>query len=494
MHDLFDIDISQLPTMFPNETLYSWCGRYHQLSGNNLVTATNLQLFASRYAGLSHDIPNYINNFVDRTRNVFGTAEEIISKHSLLPFYLPFLNQEKATYIIHGIRTGSHIHTKYLLGLPASRVGANHPLKVCKECINEQEHNFGVCYWSLQHQLPSSWICHKHYLPLFSIKTTQTPVHLREWILPNKKYLNSSTFIPTLNSKQISKLDRISRFGEKTLLLLNSTFNPITLSHCYQLALHKRGMLTEQGNLRLSLYLPDLKDYYKDISTLPGFQILQSLDCTTGGFAAVISRKKPKVNHPLKHLLLISYLFKDWDSFITSYNKASNTPPTWKIHKSQDHTKTNNPLYKSLYDKLCNKHLSIRESANQLGISVTTAVVWAKEQGIDVNTRPKTIGSIKLKEITNLVKSCEDKKEICSKSKISLVSLNRIFRYNTELHDLWRYSQFSKQRDAARTSFLNILEQNPGVPVKYIRKIPGNNYMWLYRHDKTWLKNNLPML
>jgi len=43
-----------------------------------------------------------------------------------------------------------------------------------------------------------------------------------------------------------------------------------------------------------------------------------------------------------------------------------------------------------------------------------------------------------------------------------------------------------------RRHFLEVLRENPGVPMKQIKRISGNGFQWLYRNDKKWLANSLP--
>ena len=106
----------------------------------------------------------------------------------------------------------------------------------------------------------------------------------------------------------------------------------------------------------------------------------------------------------------------------------------------------------------------------------------------------KYIKHEKLIQIKRLIQSGNDKCVICEQAAISLGSLNRILRSDHNLLELWRRAQFTKKRSQRREHFLKVLKQNPGIPIKLVREIPGNGYQWLYRHDRIWLRENIPIM
>lgn len=492
MEDLFNQDLSQLPSFLPGETLYNWCGRYHQLTGYAHATTTSNQLFTSRFSGLSHDFPNHIDTFTRRTGNHLGTNDSIVLERTLYPFYLPFIDSARSEKITRGALLGTKTHTKYLLGLPASRLGANHPLKGCETCWETDKEKYGIAYWRLNHQLPSTWICRKHHEPLITIITKKTPVHYRDWILPNSGPCRDFISLPTLSKIQINILETLAELGEQVLKQPSSVFLTTTLSQTYQFALYENGMLTDGGNVRLNSLLIAIENHYKDFKGIPGFEVLESLKTTMGGFIGAITRLKSKPSHPFKHLLLIAFLFHDWNTFITTYQLANSQHPQWFLPISPIITKKENPSKYKLKNLVVKKHLSIREAAKKLGVSVTTAVVWAQLLGIQFTKRPKLLNEKMLSRIRELLRKGTNKIEICKSTGASIVSLNRILRCEHELAKNYRSSLFSIKRKEFRANFSDLIKNNPGKPVKFIRLIPGNGYQWLYRHDRIWLRDNLP--
>src|SRR3546814_18405991 len=96
---------------------------------------------------------------------------------------------------------------KGLLGLPASRIRANHPLKFCFLCLESDRRQSGVAYWHLTHQLPGVWICPAHNCFLLPSTHKATGVGRFLWYLHHNddfyQPLNSSE--PTRNRKSVGQ-------------------------------------------------------------------------------------------------------------------------------------------------------------------------------------------------------------------------------------------------------------------------------------------------
>jgi hypothetical protein len=146
-----------LPALYENQTLYSWCGLTHALSGSTCVQTTSTRLFGAPYAALSHDFPSRLMALDRSTGSALGCPREIALRNTLLGYYLSIASQSRAEQIIGMLRTGAIGHLKMLLGITASRVGGHHPLKGCERCFVEDEASTGWAYWHIEHQPPQSW-------------------------------------------------------------------------------------------------------------------------------------------------------------------------------------------------------------------------------------------------------------------------------------------------------------------------------------------------
>lgn len=177
--------LSFAPSFFGCETLYSWSARYHLLGGNARPAKSSEDLFQNRKAGLRHDFPFRISRLCMTTGGLLGPAQAILTERTMFGFFAPFLEPESQEKIA-GQMLGDHAcDLKRSLGLMPSRVGAKHPLKACRECVNDDIKRYGAPTWKMEHQWPSVWICRTHGTYLKAVDSRCMPRDPRKWILPD---------------------------------------------------------------------------------------------------------------------------------------------------------------------------------------------------------------------------------------------------------------------------------------------------------------------
>jgi len=163
-----------LPLLLAGQTLYSWCGRAHQLNCSTSALQTSYRLFGTPYAALCHDFPANLWTLTQRTRGQLGHPRELALRHTLLGYFLPTIDDMEAEETIRLITEGSIPSLKMRLGITASRVGGYHPLKLCPDCASEEHERLGYSYWHIEHQFPSSFVCLNHARPLVFLQDTVT--------------------------------------------------------------------------------------------------------------------------------------------------------------------------------------------------------------------------------------------------------------------------------------------------------------------------------
>lgn len=173
-----------LPTVAPRETLYSWCATVHRRSVSGSVISTSRRLFGSNYSGLLHDFPARLGELARRTEGRIGSPRELALKHTLLGYFLPFIGAASGEAILLAVETGAVPDLKMRLGIPASGIGGYHPMRWCAECVRRDRQVIGWSIWYVDHQSPSTLVCTEHYRPLMQTWHTISPVHRREWLVP----------------------------------------------------------------------------------------------------------------------------------------------------------------------------------------------------------------------------------------------------------------------------------------------------------------------
>ena len=167
-----------VPDWQDDETLYSWCARYHQVCGNGSARRTSAVLFGGEHAVRERDAPLHLRHFVDVTHGALGSVESILRTRTATGLYWPFLHARRREQIQRHFEhtPGSGWVTR--IGMPASAFAARE-LRYCDECVAGDFALIGIPRWRLAHQLSGAQVCLDHGLPLGTLKRKAST-----WLLP----------------------------------------------------------------------------------------------------------------------------------------------------------------------------------------------------------------------------------------------------------------------------------------------------------------------
>src|SRR5262245_42669567 len=147
--------ICSFPDLNPGELLYSGFARYALRVGYPNLKNIMDELFGSRHIIASIPFASHLDYFIAHQPYADRfTAELLVTEHTLLPFYTPFLTWERNEQLKMDMRgeNGPGIYMR--VGLMASTVPAPLNLRYCPECAREDEMRFGEKYWHRDHQVP----------------------------------------------------------------------------------------------------------------------------------------------------------------------------------------------------------------------------------------------------------------------------------------------------------------------------------------------------
>jgi hypothetical protein len=477
-----------LPLLKADETLYSWCGTVHSCNGNTNVLDTSRQLFGVPYAALLHDFPSHLATFDQRTLSQVGAPEDIALRHTLLGYYLPLISLDRAQQILSAIQIGGISHLKMSLGIPASRVGAAHPLKACEKCRAEDTARFGVAFWHVSHQYPSALVCSRHLCLLKSLWIRGTPVHRRKWLFPSGSSEGTWIEAPVLSGTRLERLIKLAECSTLLAQLPPGSLDHKILAATYRKAMSELGMTSLGGNLRLHFLQDWIHRYYDGLENLAGLDTLKSIDSDHPGILA-LSRHAPRSGHPCKHLLLISALFESWSAFEESYRIAGRETDLVSVSSTEMKQGGDERFHE--FAELITRGSTVTAAAKLIGVTTTTGVRWAKIHGVQFTSRASKLRPRVLDAARKLLVAGEDKSKICRRVGISLVSLNRLISSEPNIAEMWRRIRQKSMRDETRRHFDSLLASHPGWGIREIRRIPLNGYPWLYRNDRAWLTAQL---
>lgn len=157
------------PQPFPDESLYSLAVRYHKLAANQGYRATSQELFGSYSRTCGSILPCCLEALSERLRGAFSVGE-LIERFTLLPLFLPFLDDEKGrdAAVLMGGNRGTGL--KMALGITASRFLQHASFRYCESCVREDILECGSAYWHRIHQASGTCICPRHSEVLQAIR------------------------------------------------------------------------------------------------------------------------------------------------------------------------------------------------------------------------------------------------------------------------------------------------------------------------------------
>ncbi|MBY0596492.1 TnsD family Tn7-like transposition protein [Bacillus bingmayongensis] len=294
------------PIPYPDEILYSTFARYHMRSANSSIKDTLDDLFGKKTVISTIDLPSHLYSLCNRipSSNSSITPEKILEKHTLYPFYSPFLPVSRAQQLKEMMigDNGQSIHM--MTGVISGAICTKHSLYYCPSCFTEDLKQYGEPYFHRIHQVPGVFVCPKH----------------NAWLHPfkEKDSFNKHEFIAlplTLNNSL--KYEEIN-ISQKTRNLLFQIAKDIEflLEHgigenLYEAKIMYLSQLTKQGFVTVGKRIKQ-KFLHEQFQLFYGHELLSLLECSIEGrynWLTFIVRKAKKTIHPLRHVLMMRFLF-----------------------------------------------------------------------------------------------------------------------------------------------------------------------------------------
>jgi transposase len=140
------------------------------------------------------------------------------------------------------------------------------------------------------------------------------------------------------------------------------------------------------------------------------------------------------------------------------------------------------------------KHMSLRQAAMVIGMSVTTIRTHAEQLGIAIHRRPKHITREVEEKIARELRGFTSPRDIASRLGISMVSVYRYSRAHPELMKKRRDESTQIHQATCRSRLTSVINKYPDWNCSAIRRLLSKEYAWLYRHDRDFLWSQLAKL
>lgn len=441
---------------FEDETFYSICCRQHVFLSSLRNESTLEWIFGANPHTIKHDLPGNLDSLRSEVRDTWGSSESIIFQHTILPLFLPFQSGAIVRDSVLSMRGPSIGSLKYRLGLLTSRFSAEHPLKACPSCMDEDRAVNGVAFWHLQHQYPGMVLC-----PIHASRLRQAVVNRRflgrfRWALPAEEILELSEADP---SEPVQ--DVLMEFGAAVQALATfgklRSFDAVDVRSVYTEALESFG----HSALDRFAAAASFAMYCSKIQRFPPLGALPATQQSAESLLTQIRYKPRGCWHPLKHVALISWLFGRFESFLEAYDRL---------------------------DEPRSDRSSQAEPAIEEPTSSSQAVPHPMVR------RPKKLKPKMRSEILESLRRGEPKETICALFRISICTLNRLLRAEPLIQRMRSKDlQFNTLLER-RATWIKLLEKNPNLSTKFLRALNEKTYAWLYRNDREWLVTSIKRL
>ncbi|MEZ9140520.1 MULTISPECIES: TnsD family Tn7-like transposition protein [unclassified Shewanella] len=460
---------SFVPNPASGETVYSWISRYHLMSGYDSFRNSTLALLGVHEERATNEFPCFIPGLSQMTR---VAVNDIINQMTPYHYFAPFLDAATRVSLFKCLETGCTSSLQSSLGMVANRITPGPFLYCCCDCIAEDTDKCGFPYWHVEHQLTGVYVCSKHHKLLHPVyrETRKVP------ILPESKSEPESRL-------QDDKLANLI----STELTSHVSLNTDNILLAYKAKLDVMGFVTRCGRLRMKLLRQALKDYLNKLT--PGLLICEFLkkQLVNNRYPECLFYAPNASHHPIKHLIMIDYLFGSWRKF----SELVNSNIAERLTPQPTHVPKPLMLSAEAIAKI-SSGVSLRKVSVDEGLSVTTLKILAHREGLDINLRPSKIFKNMERCIWIKLMIGNTTSSIANEFSISVGAVEVILRKFPELITLRKRIRFYKLQKRHREALQSLLRDKATPTRGLIQKAIRASYTWLFKHDKEWLYKNLP--
>lgn len=483
---------------YEDELIYSAISRYHFYTGNLDYKDTIEECFGKRTIVPTLELGSPIEELA---KNIGGkyTSDYLINKHTIMPYYKPFLSTRRYEEIINDIKyeNCSVIYNK--IGITAGSVCRKSGIYYCPICSRKDIALYGEAYIHREHQLQGIFLCPHHGEILKKYKIIRYDVSRLEFIRLEKELLDFESETKSLKYQEV-----LLKLSKDAYYLLQNDFINVdkkVVLEKYRNLLNEKGLTTSSNRIKqIELYEEFIHFYGEDLLKLMNSSINKDNEYN---WLRVITRDLKRVVHPIRHLLLINFLSGNIDEFFSNikdkYNPFGKGP--WPcLNIAAKHYRNN--VIRDL------KITDDSKSRVPVGTFTCKCGFIYSRRGPDKESKDR----YKIGRIKNFGKVWKDKlKAYFIEGKHGLRELARLmncdsktilkFDFLLQTNRFENNSKYIKLKKAAanadylnkyRNTILDVMKSNTGATRNEIRSMCQKEYTYIYRRDKNWLLNNLP--
>lgn len=472
--------------LVPEETIFGMVSRYHTVTGHQTSGDTLIELLNQRSVSLSISFPSRLHLLVKALRLPLNSIQELVEGHTILPYFRPFMDLAHYNDIAHAVAAGTARNTKIALGLLASRVGAEDALRFCPACEKADCDTIGIATWYRAHQLPGVLVCPYHGVPLVANGCLAQRLKRQQLFLPaTARKWSGQWSVPRFGEQAHEKLLRVSRLSTQLLILREVCADPLFWRDRYLAHLVDKGLATATLRVRQQALRSELVNFWAAIKQVPPFDGVFARCNGDDWWLTSLYRRSRAAHHPLLHVLLIGFLAGSIESFLWA-DMPSRAIAALPQHRHPAETENR-------IAALAAEGRSMRQVARELGLSVNAVLVKAEKIGVGFTRRSKQIDVAVRSRVRCALAAGDAVVDIAHATQLSSSTINRILGADASLQTQRAASAHEQRQTHARGRLKAAVAATPSAGFKALQVALGADFMWLYRHDRAWLRDQLPV-
>ena len=192
--------IAYMPTIYPDELVYSWFCRYYVHSGCFSHKMALQELYCKKSDYLNKEfIGNLNHGAIEQIEKIYP-MDELVLNHTMYPQYARFIPLEQKKDALY--RLGYEPCDVHHLFCVLPRNDGEQYLRFCPMCAREDREIYGEAYWHRKHQIRNVSICTKHKCRL---KESTVPAKSGQCFTfcPAESYIGNEEAVVESNSMMI---------------------------------------------------------------------------------------------------------------------------------------------------------------------------------------------------------------------------------------------------------------------------------------------------
>lgn len=453
-----------VPGILDGELLSSYWRRLCEVNCRQSVRSTTSWLFSAPWRLPDHLLPGYLGLFAQQVGRLVQIPDPScwLRNHTQFALFAAGLPPQRQDDLRRRM-----LHTKGGPIAPCIALTSAEALRatvaICPRCDRQAVEAYGIPYWHRIHNAPGVSYCLIHGCPLNRVVThaDRAPVMCVE-----------------RTRRTALKVDNALRLAQASASLSQLCGAPLnTFRQQLRLRASIAGTGRPTARLRYGVIADLVREAYRGGFESSEVDALVSSAVQVQSWLKGLFQSRARV-HPV-HVALLHGAFE----LLSSDQPAAK--PSELLQPARPSIDVDSCL------KVLREQRTLTQASQRLGLSVTTLATIARRHDIPFESRPSVLIPKVRARICGWLATGESIGAIAQKAGVSRESVYRILAGDVQVKAKRRAAVERRARDSHRARWRQACNRYPGLSLKQLRQKAPAQWSWLYRHDRTWLREHL---